>query len=573
MEIDDEDVVVDGTDLQKYLSAVGYSEFEVSERKRVEKCSPIQDFELCVTLIKIIIESQLIFKEDTLFIKEFMPSENFKYPLVPTFLTKKKSFTLFILSIFCGLMNMFFSKYWDVWTTVGMLIFGFGCVFMDVLYSSKQSKAIKNTIMKTIHSMEKLSLLIQKSTHFLQECNNLHVSCCDTYAGKNPNAFKYLLMPELKSLLTSVLQDLINNLGCNISEIHSFFPLKDSVSNIVYLYRTDHKIDLNNTSFENINKAKYTYFLLQSEFLKQSALCLCPALWTSNSSFHVNRLIETIGKIEKIYSNLYDLLYNEYNIYSMFKNTTKHSNQPVQDNNTNSDLKLKLYSIRHFLQNMMVHVRFIEDSTENSSTYSIDDINNTLNVLVKEANVFNELISTLQIYILKTNNHHTDKTILTNDSIGVIDHIDTKIDEPIKEVCEDELFFGVSEEPTENMENTFCNEEVFDKSNNHNLMLELKVALKDKQEEWKQRECKLLERHPQLNDFSDDEEFNEKHVQYINKVRKVAVDLPSNESFSMRLPDKNFASEIAMIACKRNIAIESFGDDSDSCTSMDSNDS
>lgn len=63
-------------------------------------------------------------------------------------------------------------------------------------------------------------------------------------------------MPELKSLLITVLQDLINNLVYNISDVHTFFPLKDSVSNIAYLYRTDCKIDINNTSFENINVSK-----------------------------------------------------------------------------------------------------------------------------------------------------------------------------------------------------------------------------------------------------------------------------------------------------------------------------
>jgi len=83
----------------------------------------------------------------------------------------------------------------------------------------------------------------------------------------------------------------------------------------------------------------------------------------------------------------------------------------------------------------------------------------------------------------------------------------------------------------------------------------------------------LLEKHPQLNDLSDDDESNETQVRYINKVRKVALDLPPDESFSMLLPDKNFASEIAMVACKRNTAIECFGDDSDSSTSIDSNDS
>ncbi|CAI6358990.1 unnamed protein product [Macrosiphum euphorbiae] len=508
MEIDDEDVIVDGTDLQKYLNAVGYSEFEVSKRKPVEKLCPTEvlkcsrkitspnqnqkDFGLCVTLIKIIMESQLIFKEDTLFIKEFIPSKHFKNS---PFLTKRKS--------------------------------------------------------------------------------NLHNSCFHTYDGKNPNAFKYLLMPELRTLLITVLQELINNLVYNVSEVHTFFPLKDLFSNIVYLYKTDCKIDLKNTSFENINKAKYTYFLLQSEFLKQSALCLCPALWTPHSFFHLNRLIETISKIEEIYSNLYSVLYDEYNVYSMFKNNTiEHTKQPVQCTNINSDLKLKIYSIRQFLQNMMVHVRFMEDSFENSSACNIDDINSTLNGLLKDVSVLNELISTLQINILKKNNNQRDKSILTNDSIGVTDHIDIETNEPIKEICEDELFFGVSEEPTENMENIFCNEVIFDKSNNHNLMLELKVALKDKQAEWKQRECKLLEKHPQLNDLSDDDESNEtQQVRYINKVRKVALDLPPNESFSMQFPDKSFASEIAMVACKRNTAIECFGDDSDSTTSIDSNDS
>lgn len=331
-----------------------------------------------------------------------------------------------------------------------------------------------------------------------------------------------------------------------------------------------------NFIFYNImfQKAKYTYFLLQSEFLKQSALCLCPVLWTPHSYFHVNRLIKTIGKIEEVYSSSYNVLYDEYNVYSMFKNNTmNHSKQPIQGTNINSDLKVKIYSIRQFLQNMMVHVRFMEDSIESSSANNIDDINSTLNVLVKEVSVFNELISTLQINILKRNNNQTDKTILTNDSFGVTEHIDTETNETIKEVCEDELFFGVSEEPTEKFENTFYNEVIFDKSNNHNLMLELKVALKDKQAEWKERECKLLEKHPQLNELSDDDECNETHERYINKVRKVALDLPPDERFSMQLPAKSFASEIAMVACKRNTAIECFGDDSDSSLSIDSNDS
>lgn len=306
---------------------------------------------------------------------------------------------------------------------------------------------------------------------------------------------------------------------------------------------------------------------MQSEFLKQSGLCLCPVLWTPKSSSQINRLIKTIGEIEKMYSNSYDVLFEEYNMYSLFKNKNK---PPDKNVDLNSDLKLKVYNIRQFLQNMMVHVRFMEDSVEKSSERCTDNINNTLNVLVKEANVLNELISTLQIHILKTNNENEkDKTY---NPIDVISPIDIEINEPTNIIQEDELFFGVSEELTEEMTNTFC-DEVFDKSNNKNLMLELKVALKEKQEEWKQRECKLLEKHPQLNDLIEEEEPNQTDNDYIHKVRKVASDLPFNENVSLQSPSINFANEIALVASKWNTVIESYSDDSDSDVSIKSTDS
>lgn len=268
-----------------------------------------------------------------------------------------------------------------------------------------------------------------------------------------------------------------------------------------------------------------------------------------------------------MYSNSYNVLFEEYNIYSLFKNNNK---QPDKNINFNSDLKLKVYNIRQFLQNMMVHVRFMEDSVEKSSKCCTDDMNNTLNILVKEANVLNELISTLQIYILKTNKDHKEEK--TYNPIDEIDHVDIETNETTNIIPEDELFFGVSEELTEEMTNTFS-EEVFDKSNNKNLMLELKVALKEKQEEWKHRECKLLEKHPQLNDLLLEEEHDQKDNDYIHKVRKVASDLPFNENISMQLPSVNFANEIAMVACKWNTVIESYSDDSDSDVSTKSTDS
>lgn len=322
-------------------------------------------------------------------------------------------------------------------------------------------------------------------------------------------------------------------------------------------------------------KAKYTYFLLQSEFMKQIALCLCPVLWTPKSSSQMNLLIDTIRKIGEVYSNIYNVLSEEYNVCSLFKNNKVERNeQPNKSTNTNPDLKLKMYNVRQFLQNMMVHVRFMEDTVEDSSKFCVDDINKTLNVLMKDINVFNELISTLQIYILKTNDSDKkSKIVLENKTAEVNDHVDAEND-TVNVVSEDELFFGVSEELAEEVDNKCYGEEIFDKSNNQHLMSELKVALKNKQDEWKEREFKLLEKHPQLNvssDCSDEEDdSNEEKNQYTSKVRKVALDLPSSENFSMQLPSQNFANEIAMVACKWNAAIESFGDNSDSDTSINS---
>lgn len=320
-------------------------------------------------------------------------------------------------------------------------------------------------------------------------------------------------------------------------------------------------------------KAKYLFFLLQSEFLKQSALCLCPVLWTSKSFSQLNHLIETISQVEKIYANSYGALLEEYNVYSLFvNNNVERDKLPNDGVDINSDLKLKVSTIRQFLQNMMVHVRFMEDSIENITKCKIDDLNDTLNILAKEANVFNELISTTQIYILKANNcKKDDATRLVDNTSEIIDQEDIETNEPVKSIFEDELFFGISEEHCEDEPTKCCNEDVFDKSNNQNLMLELKVALKDKQNEWKQRESKLLKKHPQCEDSSDEEESTEKL--YIEKVRKVALDLPSSEGFSFQFPSKNVANEIATVASKWNTKIESFGDNSDSDDSTSCTDS
>lgn len=55
----------------------------------------------------------------------------------------------------------------------------FGYILLVMLYDLVKNNKTKEIVSKTIKSMKESSLLVQKITHFLQECNNLH----DIYNG------------------------------------------------------------------------------------------------------------------------------------------------------------------------------------------------------------------------------------------------------------------------------------------------------------------------------------------------------------------------------------------------------
>lgn len=314
-------------------------------------------------------------------------------------------------------------------------------------------------------------------------------------------------------------------------------------------------------------KAKYTFFLLQSECLKQLTLCFSPIIWTSKSYLQINKLIKNMKNVEKMYLDYYNVLSEEYNIFSLFKNKNiNYSSQINDNNNINSDLKLKIYNLRSNLQNIVVLVRFLEDSIE-SSCYSINDLNSKLDILLKETNHFSELISTLQIYILKRNNNIKNNTPMLINCIKEINN-DIEMNKSTDVVCEDQLFFGISEEYTEKMVNTIPDENIFDISNNRNFMSELKIALKDKQNEWKKRETKFLEIYPELSQMNDEEDCEKSN--YIKQINELEYNIPSEHTLTTQLFNKNIANEAAVIASKWNSIIESFNDNSNSDSDSDS---
>lgn len=79
-----------------------------------------------------------------------------------------------MLCLFCTVMNIFLPKYCDEWTIIEIISIWFGFVIMEVLLNFIKKRSIKKTLLTTIKAMEKSSLLVQKTTHFLHECNNLH---------------------------------------------------------------------------------------------------------------------------------------------------------------------------------------------------------------------------------------------------------------------------------------------------------------------------------------------------------------------------------------------------------------
>lgn len=275
-----------------------------------------------------------------------------------------------------------------------------------------------------------------------------------------------------------------------------------------------------------------------------------------------------MNNIEKIYLSCYNDLSEEYNIFSLFQNKNTNYNNQINDNNhINSDLKLKIYNLRSNLQNIIVLVRFLEDYFE-TSCYSINDLNSKLNVLLKETNNFSELISTLQIYILKRNSNIKNDIPLLINSTKEIDN-DIEMNESTDIVCQqDQLFFGISDEFTEKIDNTILDKKIFDISTNHNFMSELKIALKDKQNEWNKRESKLLKLHPELNYINDEEQCETSDD--IKKNNKLELGTPNNDySITTQLIDKNIANEVAIIASKWSSVIKSF-DNSDSDSDSDS---
>lgn len=69
-------------------------------------------------------------------------------------------------------MCTFFTKYCMV--AVSILFLWIGYIFVKILYNANKNRKIKNIVLKTIESMKKSSLLIQNSTNFIRECNNLY---------------------------------------------------------------------------------------------------------------------------------------------------------------------------------------------------------------------------------------------------------------------------------------------------------------------------------------------------------------------------------------------------------------
>ncbi|XP_050530071.1 uncharacterized protein LOC126899322 isoform X2 [Daktulosphaira vitifoliae] len=512
-----------------------------------------------------ILSSNLVFKEDSLFIKEFIPSSNVKYPL---FFTRRNCCVTLSLCFIGCIIHLYISGFYTELVIAKIFIFWFGYLLFEKFFNWYKKKKIENNISSTIQSMVKLSLLVQKCYHFLHDCDNLYQIY--TYANNSKdskkNCFGYLLMPELKEKFIILLHNLINHHVSNITEIQKKILFKEFVSNFVYLYHSDCKFDIQNFSLENINKAKYIFFLLQSEFLKLSALCLCPVLWKVNCTAQINYLFSSITNLNKVYCDLNGPLYEEFNVYSLFTNNKNYNHGNEKKDVIDSDLKSKIVSVRQHIQKMMVHIKFIEDSFDSDSKPN-QELNVSLDKLSKEAHVFNELISTLQIHILKYNNkNYINEENLFENTININQEIDKKYDEVnFNNSCEDELFFGISDDKSLEVENTCNNNEIYDTAHNANLIMELRVALQGKQIEWQERESNLLKKHPELSknvshdESTDSEEYEAKH-----SIRKVARDFPLENVFPMALPIQNFANDIASIASTwNNIAVESFGNDSD----------
>lgn len=263
---------------------------------------------------------------------------------------------------------------------------------------------------------------------------------------------------------------------------------------------------------------KYSYFLLQSEFLRRLCLCLVPSLQDYSCEASIPQLFERLTATTTVCSQLCQRLKSHFETHYVYERRSHESR--VRETNTNwayREAYVKLCSLSFNLQSVLRESRRLEQILEDVNLQD-DDYDRIVTSLDCGAHRIDSeygkcysALDDFRKYVISLHPKRDQELQVTatelsssmpeaNKTTIVVGKTDFRPQWP------DEVFVGMSSEG--NVQPTELNDVQSEGVGNpcaKLLINELKMALRDKAEEWKKREKEAL-RNKDVKEESESEE-------------------------------------------------------------------
>lgn len=293
---------------------------------------------------------------------------------------------------------------------------------------------------------------------------------------------------------------------------------------------------------------KYVYLLLQSEFLKRLCLNFNPSLWIRR--FAGNDLFNLISNVKMIHAQQYSHIKEVFLIYYTFQKPELRKAPPNADW-IYKEAYIKICSVSLNLQTVLKNSRNIEEFLENTRVTNhdydnvISKLDNISEQLVNDYEYSKTVLEDFRKYVLHLKPKDTNKTSAAVPSNTELENTNKAAifvgASDFRPPCPDEIFIGVSTQEkqieAENLDDDFVVKNKCSKL----LISELKLALQDKAQEWKERERIALKNQNLDDDLSAederktmDDEMRKDEKKYMNskKVRTRFISESSDDESS-----------------------------------------
>lgn len=331
---------------------------------------------------------------------------------------------------------------------------------------------------------------------------------------------------------------------------------------------------------------KYIYLLLQSEFLKRLCLNMNPSLCMN--CINKDELFDSMKTISGNCAQLYSQIKYVFHIFYVLENPHERKTAPNADW-IYKEAYVKICSVSHNLQTLLKKSRQIEEYLEKTRLQddSHDGVISTLDTfsadLVGDYERSKSVIEDFYNYVLRQKPKTTSDispTTSTNEESKSIDKIIIPVGKSdFNPSCPDEVFIGVSSQEKKTEEENQDEEFIVTKKCSKLLISELKLALKDKAQEWKERERVALQNKNLLDDDDnesiEDETSSSDELNDFEEKRKRIVRSSSDSDGDESDTDKKlriralpigatFAEKIAFASSKWGLKSEEVLGDSES---------